>query len=173
MGNNKGKGLGGHERTYEGVTNEWLTPLPLIQSLGQFDLDPCSPIKRPWDTAINHYNELDDGLIQRWDGRVWMNPPYGPHTKKWLKKMCEHNNGVVLIFARTETQPYFDYIWGKISSILFLKGRIRFFTVDGVVGPQGAGAPSVLLSYDSPDSLVNHDAIKNSGITGEFISFRK
>jgi len=27
--------------------------------MGKFDLDPCSPIKRPWDTAKKHYTELD------------------------------------------------------------------------------------------------------------------
>jgi hypothetical protein len=34
----------------------WLTPPTIIQSLGEFDLDPCSPINRPWNTAKNHYN---------------------------------------------------------------------------------------------------------------------
>lgn len=172
MGNNKGKGLSGHERAYEGATNEWLTPPSLIQALGTFNLDPCSPIKRPWDTAEHHYSELDDGLKQQWYGRVWMNPPYGPHAKHWLRKMAAHNNGVVLIFARTETQLYFDYVWGKVSGILFIKGRLKFHLVDGSVGPQAAGGPSVLLSYDPPDCTINHDAVRDSGIEGYFISFR-
>lgn len=30
---------------------ELLTPPELIKSLGEFGLDPCSPINRPWDTA--------------------------------------------------------------------------------------------------------------------------
>jgi hypothetical protein len=45
--------------SFEGKTetgkDEWLTPPEIIKSLGEFDLDPCSPINRPWDTAKNHY----------------------------------------------------------------------------------------------------------------------
>jgi hypothetical protein len=55
--------------------DEWLTPPPLIQALGEFDLDPCAPIKRPWDMAKNHYTIEDDGLEKDWFGRVWLNPP--------------------------------------------------------------------------------------------------
>lgn len=31
--------------------DEWLTPPEIVQSLGSFDLDPCSPIARPWPFA--------------------------------------------------------------------------------------------------------------------------
>ena len=50
--------------------DEWLTPLRVIEGLGEFDLDPCSPINRPWDTAEKHYNIQDDGMKQTWEGRV-------------------------------------------------------------------------------------------------------
>ena len=67
--------------TFEGNTStgkdEWLTPPEIVKSLGEFDLDPCSPIERPWDTAKNHFTINDNGLIQNWFGRVWCNPPYG------------------------------------------------------------------------------------------------
>jgi hypothetical protein len=53
--------------------SELLTPPELIKALGQFDLDPCSPVNRPWQTALNHYTILEDGLLQRWFGRVWLN----------------------------------------------------------------------------------------------------
>ena len=68
---------------FEGNTktgkDEWLTPPPILQALGEFDLDPCSPINRPWDTANNHLTINDNGLSQTWGGistRVWCNPPY-------------------------------------------------------------------------------------------------
>jgi hypothetical protein len=41
-----GQGIGGHHRPYRGQTDEWLTPPEIIAALGQFDLDPCSPINR-------------------------------------------------------------------------------------------------------------------------------
>jgi hypothetical protein len=47
------------------VNNDtWLTPPELIQSLGIFDLDPCSPINRPWDTAKKHYTVNDNGYYK-------------------------------------------------------------------------------------------------------------
>ncbi len=57
--------------------DEWLTPPGLIKALGTFDLGPCSPRIRPWDTAIKHLTKKDDGLTHEWAGRVWLNPPYG------------------------------------------------------------------------------------------------
>ena len=49
--------------SFEGNTStgkdEWLTPPYVIEALGSFDLDPCSPIKRPWPTAKEHYTILD------------------------------------------------------------------------------------------------------------------
>ena len=56
--------------------DEWLTPPELIHSLGVFDLDPCAPFNRPWNTAKRHYTILDDGLKKKVIGRVWCNPPY-------------------------------------------------------------------------------------------------
>ena len=42
------------------TTNTWLTPLSLIQSLGEFDLDPCCPPVIPWSTAkqMHHYRSF-------------------------------------------------------------------------------------------------------------------
>jgi hypothetical protein len=48
--------------------DEWLTPPEIIKSLGVFDLDPCSSIIRPWNTAIKHYNINDDGLNKKREG---------------------------------------------------------------------------------------------------------
>ena len=101
------KGIGGHQRAYEGRTDEWLTPPEILKAIGEFDLDPCSPINRPWNTAKKHYTVEDNGLIQEWIGRVFLNPPYGPETGKWLQKLAEHGNGIALIFARTETDMFF------------------------------------------------------------------
>jgi len=152
------------ERSSSGK-DEWLTPPGLLKKLGTFDLDPCSPVVRPWITALNHYTIIDDGLSKEWFGRVWCNPPYGRETGKWLKKMSEHNNGIVLIFARTETQNFFDYVWNKASGILFIRKRLTFYNVDGTPANNNAGAPSVLVSYGKE----NAEILKNSGIDGKYL----
>ena len=136
-----------HDRNHDSGKDEWLTPPDLVQLLGPFDLDPCAPVRRPWDTAAKHYTVLDDGLLQPWRGRVWMNPPYGPETGKWLAKLARHGDGVALIFARTETKMFHEHVWPRASALLFLRGRLSFYNVDGTPGKGSAGAPSVLVAY--------------------------
>ncbi len=41
---------------------EWLTPPELVKKLGDFDLDPCSPINAPFYHAKNNYTIEDNGL---------------------------------------------------------------------------------------------------------------
>jgi hypothetical protein len=65
--------------------DEWLTPPEILRALGDFDLDPCAPVTRPWETAAQHYTALDDGLNKQWNGRVWCNPPFGREAVKWLR----------------------------------------------------------------------------------------
>lgn len=154
--------------SFERVKNgkeEWLTPKYIIDALGEFDLDPCSPIHRPWDTAKKYYTIKEDGLSQDWKGRVFMNPPYGNKTGEWLKKLSEYGNGIALIFARTETKNFFEYIWPKATAILFLKGRIKFYNVDGTLGNNSAGAPSCLIAYGYNNAI----ALRCSDLIGKYI----
>lgn len=160
------KGIGGHQRAFQGRTDEWLTPPDVIKSLGEFDLDPCSPINRPWATAKHHYTIEDNGLNKDWNNsRVWLNPPYGPETGKWLQKLAEHGNGVALIFARTETEMFHDYVWDKASAVLFLKGRLYFHYVDGSRAAANAGGPSVLVAY----GIKNVSSLYESKIKGKIV----
>lgn len=105
--------------------DEWLTPPELLKVLGPFDLDPCAPANRPWPIAVNHYTVQDDGLTQPWEGRVWLNPPYGRETFKWLARLADHGSGLALIFARTETQGFHEQVWGKADA-LFLQRPSTF-----------------------------------------------
>jgi hypothetical protein len=112
-----------HDRTPDGK-EEWLTDPKLIQALGQFDLDPCSPIVRPWDTASSHYTIEDNGLAKPWFGRVWLNPPYGKKTGLFMELLATHGNGIALVYARTDTQFFFNSIWYDATSLLFFRSRL-------------------------------------------------
>lgn len=149
----------------EAGKDEWLTPPEILHALGEFDLDPCAPVVRPWETAKMHYTVNDNGLRQRWHGRVWLNPPYGPQTGTWLHKLAAHGNGIALVFARTETKAFFDCVWDKAHAVLFLRGRLSFRNVDGSVAPFAAGAPSCLIAYGDP----NVESLRGSGINGRLI----
>lgn len=75
--------MGGHQSA-TALKDEWLTPRHILDALGAFDLDPCAPQVRPWETAARHYSIFDNGLAQYWEGRVWCNPPYGLEAARWL-----------------------------------------------------------------------------------------
>lgn len=161
-------GMGSHQSA-KMKNDEWLTPPEIIKKLGVFDLDPCSPITRPWDTALNHFNILDDGLNSKnWFGRVWLNPPYGLEAEKWLNKLSKHGNGIALIFARTETEMFFRQIWEKADAVLFIKGRLFFYYVDGTRAKANSGAPSVLVAYGEK----NKEILKHCAIEGKFLELK-
>lgn len=160
----KRNGMGSHESA-RSQTDEWLTPPEIIRALGAFDLDPCAPVLRPWDTARNHYTIEDNGLALPWHGRVWMNPPYGRQTGTWLDRLAQHGDGVALVFARTETRAFFENVWGKATAILFIRGRLAFYDVTGKQANNNGGAPSALIAYGNRNAA----ALLASGIPGAYV----
>jgi hypothetical protein len=145
--------LSGHQST-KMKNDEWLTPPDILKAIGKFDLDPCSPVNRPWDTAAKHYTINDDGLSQEWAGRVWLNPPFGREAVKWLCRMRDHGNGIALIPARTETSMFYETVWGHAHGVLFIKGRPHFHYVDGQRASFNSGAPICLVAYGI-DNLIS------------------
>lgn len=145
-------------------TDDWLTPPEIINSLGKFDLDPCSPTKRPWDTAKKHFTFIDNGLLKEWFGRVWLNPPYS-NAEPWLNRMALHDNGIALLFTRTDTKGFQQYVFPFASSIMFVNGRITFCNIDGTRARFNAGAPSVLVAYNENNSEI----LESSPIRGTHI----
>lgn len=141
-------------------SDEWLTPPEILASLGSFDLDPCSPINRPWPTAAEHFHINDDGLAQEWVGRVWCNPPFGREAIKWMRRMAKHGNGIALIPARTETEMFYETVWGAADAVLFIKGRPHFHRVDGSRAAFNSGAPICLVAY----GMQNVAALSASGL---------
>jgi hypothetical protein len=156
-----------HDRTTG--KEDWLTPPWILNELGSFDLDPCSPIKRPWSTAKKHFTAVDNGLIRPWVGRVWLNPPYGKETPRWMQRMSEHGDGgIALVFARTETATFFPWIWDYAYSFLFIKKRLSFYTLEGKKGGT-AGAPSMLIAYSDEDSDILACCAFDGRIPGKFL----
>lgn len=159
--------MGGHQSA-AALKDEWLTPPSIIEALGPFDLDPCAPVSRPWDMARRHFTVADNGLSRAWDGRVWCNPPYGLEAAKWLSRCVDHGDAVALIFARTETRMFFDYVWRAADALLFIEGRLHFHHVDGRRAAANSGAPSVLVAYGKR----NADTLRACGISGAFVDLK-
>lgn len=166
----KKKGMSSHQSTPQAgkINDEWLTPPWIIEALGLLDLDPCTPDRMPWQTAKVRYCRSEDGLTKPWFGNIWLNPPYSC-IKTWMKKISDYGNGIALIFARTETEFFFDYVWPKADAILFVKGRIYFHYPDGSKAKANGGAPSVLVAY-GPE---NADLLQKAKIPGKFIRLKQ
>lgn len=133
----------------EHTSDSWITPKWLIDCIGPFDLDPCASNPQPWPCAKHQYTVDDDGFSKTWKGFVYCNPPYGRETSRWLGRMSTHDNGIALVFARTETRMFFDYVWPWASALLFLNGRLTFCRPDGSLAGANSGGPSVLVGYGS------------------------
>jgi hypothetical protein len=145
--------------SHEGNTNTWLTPLPLIRALGEFDLDPCG---FPGHETANRLICLpEDGFTAEWQGRVWLNPPYGREIGKWIKKLEEHGNGIALIFTRTDTSWFQDL---NPDAIFLLAGRIKFLKSDFTISTN-AGTGSMLICYGDN----NIAAVMRSGLKGKLV----
>ena len=137
---------------FSSATEEWATPKAFFDELDKefhFTLDPCA-------TENNHkcnkyFTKEQDGLRQTWGGQiVFCNPPYGREISKWVKKCYEESRKpdtivVMLIPARTDTQYFHSYIYGK-AEIRFIKGRLHFNE-----SKQGAPFPSMLVIYGRLD----------------------
>lgn len=144
-----------------GENDEWLTPRYILDSLGVFDLDPCSPMHRPFDTAKNHYTIGEDGLIKEWFGRVWVNPPFNRYERPhWMRRMSEYGNGIMLIPAACETRAFKQYVFGKCHGILMLSKRPKFLNVKGEEAKGSAGGTICLIAYGE----INLEVLKNSGL---------
>jgi hypothetical protein len=112
------------------TSDDYYTPAWVFERMGlTFDLDVAAPPGGiPWIPAKRYFTQADDGLLQPWEGRVWMNPPWSG-TSPWARKFIEHGHGVCLVpHAKSawhiellatadgvaEPDRYFDFIGGSI-----------------------------------------------------------
>ncbi len=147
----------------DNATVDWYTPPWVFQRIGlEFDLDPCQPPDGiDWIPAKRRYSIHDDGLMQPWVGRVWLNPPYGKHTQAWLMRMHNHRNGIALVFARTDCAWFHESV-AKAEAILFLRGRVKFVDGLGVTGGNGAGSGSMLVAWGT-ENVAALEAMRDIG----------
>jgi phage N-6-adenine-methyltransferase len=110
---------------------DWATPQAFYDKLNErfhFTLDPCADETN--HKCDKYFTEKEDGLKQDWSKDiVFCNPPYGRDVGKWVKKAYhESRKGatvVMLIFARTDTAIWHDYIF-DIAKVEFIRGRLKF-----------------------------------------------
>lgn len=144
-----------------GASVEWYTPPSLFDALGlRFDLDPASPNPPvPWVPARRFYWEGGESLP--WAGRVWLNPPYGPASIPFIRRMLDHGQGLLLLPARTETRA-FQAAAQRASRVVFLRDRLHFVRPDGVASRSSFG--SVLFSFGDRHDHEQRTALRDAGL---------
>lgn len=80
--------------------------------------------------------------------------------------MADHGQGTMLIFARTETDLFFETVWQKARALLFLRGRLFFHHLSGRRADANSGGPSVLVAYGDHDAMI----LKQCGLDGALVS---
>lgn len=112
-------------------TYEWATPQDLFDNLNAqyfFELDVCATPEKA--KCARYYTQEQDGLQQKWEGRCWMNPPYGRKIGQWVQKAYESSlqgaTVVCLLPARTDTAWWHDFCIAHAAKITFLRGRLKF-----------------------------------------------
>ena len=155
--------------------NEWYTPAGIIADaravMGGIDLDPASSAgANEVVRATRIYTLQTDGLSTsaKWEGRVWLNPPYGRDVcARFISRLMVHRlqgdvtQAIVLVNNATETR-WGQALLGHATAVCFPSRRIRFRRPDG--GPSHAplqGQMIVGLDVD-PDAF--SDRFKNWGV---------
>ena len=159
--------FGGGIRQSPTKSVEWYTPAWIFEALAiDFDLDPASPFD--WETLVpakQKYTKIDDGLNRPWFGRVWLNPPYGKSTPRWIHRMVKHGNGIALLFSRTDAKWCQDAMKAA-TGILFLSGRVNFIPGNENRHKKSrCGAGTVMFAFGSECA----SALKNMSNFGVYV----
>lgn len=155
---------------HENENEELFTPAEYIEAarsvLGSIDLDPAS-CKKAQETvkAKRYFTKKENGLEQKWSGRVWLNPPYSqPNITKFTSKLVDEvrtgqiTSAIVLTNNHTDTE-WFHNAESVAELICFTKGRIKF--VDPVKGEVMPTAGQAFFYY-------GHDIAKFKKVFKQF-----
>jgi phage N-6-adenine-methyltransferase len=129
-----------NSKMFSSERGDWETPqsfFNLVDKEFKFTLDAAA--SRTNAKCARFWSISNDALRQRWQGRAWVNPPYGREISLWVRKGYEESQKgavvVMLIPARTDTSYWHDYVM-RAHEVRFLRGRLVFG-----VGEAGANAP--------------------------------
>ena len=131
------KNLRAHLFISQSNSNEWYTPRHYVEAaravMGGIDCDPASSaIAQGWIGATTYHTIEDDGLAHDWQGRIWLNPPWGRLTGNFIAKLeTERRAGhvteaVVLVNAHATDTQWFVPLWDGL--LCFTDHRINYIS---------------------------------------------
>lgn len=120
---------------------EWYTPVEYIEAarsvMGEIDLDPASSdAAQRVVRATQYLTAEDDGLAQKWAGRVWLNPPYGEHIGEFVAKLTKDfalgsvTDAILLTHNSCDT-GWWHQAHCSCAGFVHTRGRINFTRSDG------------------------------------------
>lgn len=149
-----------------GATDEWYTPPHVFEALGErFDMDVASPgqTTTPWIPATEFL--CFAGLRRRWNGFIWMNPPFGARNGivPWLEKFFAHGDGIALTPDRTSA-PWWQTFAAKADGLLFVTPKLKFIGADGKPGNSPAQGTTLMAAGAKASRALFRAAEKGLGI---------
>ena len=148
------------------ISNEWYTPKYVFNALGvTFDLDPASPIDRYFCNVPAKTFISNNSLEIKWNGFVWLNPPYGNEKNKmlWIQKFIDHGNGLILMPDRTSAK-WWQLLANKSCSLLFVKRKIKFINQFGEVGNSPSNGSTIFAIGQRGKEALENAQKNNLGI---------
>jgi phage N-6-adenine-methyltransferase len=113
---------------------DWWTPKKYIEAvhrvMGGIDLDPasCEEANKTVQ-AKKYYNIKSNGLLKKWEGRIFLNPPYSNIAMEFIEKFFNDfestfNEGIILVNSRATDADWFQPMFE--GTICFTNHRIDF-----------------------------------------------
>jgi ParB family chromosome partitioning protein len=120
---------------YDG--DEWFTPAEYIEAardvMGSIDLDPASTSEAQKVVgAVRFFSKDDNGLMQTWNGNVFLNPPYSvPLIQEFVEKvMFEFDAGniaqAIVLTNNSSDTKWFHSLLSRFPAC-FTRGRVQFW----------------------------------------------
>ena len=135
---------------------EWYTPPEIIEAarrvLGTIDLDPASCAEaQEWIQARRWFGIEQDGLLQKWGGAVWLNPPYTKalYAPFIAQLIAEADSYISLTNASMDT-GWAHQLLGASDAVCFTRGRIKYRAPGGIT-PRGGTLVGQALWYRGAD----------------------
>jgi hypothetical protein len=127
--------------------------------LGGIGLDPCTTPDNPVD-ADTFFTPPTDGAAESWDAdTIFCNPPYGEARVRWVRRCIGAGSRgkrvVLLIPAHTDTRIWHEAM-ATATSVLFLKGRVKFGIPRENGRQQAASHPSCLIGWNVNLAEIGH-----------------
>lgn len=151
---------------------ESYTPPKYIEAaravMGGIDLDPASnAFAQETVKAEEWYDEGENGLLQEWRGRVFLNPPYAyPTIAHFIDKLLASideggvSDAILLTNNNTDTK-WWHLAAMRATAVCFTLGRINFYKADGSETQPTNGQT---FFYFGDDTLAFHSGFSDFGL---------